>query len=803
MFSRANSDSAFAIPDAQFTAAAHRVKICKTENRSNGPAGSLSYTCLFSGTTWSGGIHRQIYETSRLSNPYQVVTFVQSASLSAIVFWIGEDRMVFRRSLFFTAKVLLTSALLASLAVAQQPAPQTAQPAPPPVQRHDYSKPRSHLFNFLAPYQAQTVPAPNFANTPRLDQLLKDGKLMLSLDDAITLALENNLDLAIARYNLSIADTDVLRTKAGASARGVNTGVVSGTPGGGGTGSTGASGGGAGGTSTGAGGAGAGSGGIVTSTLGGGPPTPQFDPSLNGTLQIEHATSRIASRVLTGNVPFSQTNSGVGNFTYNQGFATGTTLSVGFNNNRQTTNSLFSIYNPVLSSSIRMTLSQPLLQGFGIQLNRRNIVIAKNNREVADIAFRQQVISTVSQIQQIYWDLVNAYEDLQVKQRSLALAQQLLSDTQKQVQIGTMAPIEIVSAQSQVATTQQDLIVSQTNLQLQQLYIKNAITKNLNDQTLASAEVIPTDTMSMPTQEAVQPIQDLINDALQHRPELSSSRIDLVNRQISKKAIRNALLPVVDAFAFTGTSNLAGSPNPLNTTLTPFPNTGYGNVFTGLFGGDYPDYGVGISISIPIRNRAAQADQVRSELEYSQAQVRLQQLQNQIRIQVRNAAFAVQQNRARVQAAQSAQALAEQTLDAEQKKYLLGASTNYNVMQAQRDLAQAESNLVAARAAYEKSRVDLDTATGMTLTNLGIQIADAETGNVTQAPNVPGIVPRSTNPPVPGAPPTTMPQQTPPPATTQNPPPQALNIVNPLAAPQPAAHDQVPEHLRAGEVVSQ
>ncbi|MGH9524708.1 MAG: TolC family protein, partial [Terriglobales bacterium] len=646
----------------------------------------------------------------------------------------------------------------------------------------------------------QTVPAPSFANTPRLDQLLRDGKLMLSLDDAITLALENNLDLAIARYNLSIADTDVLRTKAGASARGVNTGVVSGTPGGGGTGSTGASGGGAGGTSTGAGGSGTGSGGIVTSTLGGGPSTPQFDPSLSGNLQIEHSTTRLTSTVLTGNIPFSQTNTGLANFSYNQGFATGTTLSVGFNNNRQATNSKFSIYNPILNSNVRMTLMQPLLQGFGVSLNRRNIVIAKNNREEADISFRLQIISTVSQIQQIYWDLVNAYEDLQVKQRSLALAQQLLSDTQKQVQIGTMAPIEIVSAQSQVATTQQDLIVSQTNLQLQQLYIKNAISKNLNDQTLASADVIPTDTMSMPSQEPVQPIQDLISDALQHRPELATSRIDLVNREINKKAFKNGLLPVVDAFAFTGTSNLAGPPNPLNSSVPGFAPTGYGDVFSGLFGGDYPDYGIGITISIPIRNRAAQADQVRSELEYSQAQVRLQQLQNQIRIQVRNAAFAVQQNRARVQAAQSAQQLAEQTLDAEQKKYLLGASTNYNVMQAQRDLAQSESNLVAARAAYEKSRVDLDTATGMTLGNLGIQIADAETGNVTQMPNVPGIVPRPANPPA--TQPRPMPQQTPP-ATTQNPPPQAFNLVNPLASPQVPAHDQVPEHLRAGQLVSQ
>ena len=667
-----------------------------------------------------------------------------------------------RRFFVFSGKLLIVAALLTTMAVAQQ--------AATPAQRVDYSKPKSHLFNFIAPYTPTDVPAPNFANSPRIDQLTRDGKLMLSLDDAIALALENNLDLGIARYNLSIADTDVLRTKAGAAARGVNTGIVSGTPGGTGSGSTGASGGGAGGTSAGAGGAGAGSGGIVLSTLGGGPSIPQFDPALSTTFDVEHSKSRISSAVLTGNVPFSQSNTTVGNFSYSQGFSPGTNLSVAFNNNRQTTNSRFSFFNPQLNSNFRLTLSQHLLQGFGVGLNTRTIRITKNNREVADIAFRQQVISTVSQIQQIYWDLVNAYEDVRVKERSLALANQLLSDTQKQVQIGTLAPIEIVRSQSNVATANQDLIVSQTNLQLQQLFIKNAITKNLNDQTLAGAEVIPTDTMAMPDQEPVQPVQDLINDALQHRPELASSRIDLVNRQINKKAFRNALLPTMDAFAFYGTSDLAGVQNPnLSGATTSTPTTGFTDVFGGLFSGNYPDYGIGVTVQIPIRNRAAQADQVRSELEYRQAEMRLQQLQNQIRIQVRNASFAVQQNRARVSAAEAAVQFANQSLDAEQKKYVLGASTNYNVMQAQRDLAQAESNLVNARAAYEKSRVDLDTSTGSTLTNLGIVIAEAESGNVSTMPKVPGVLPRADNPQAPqmnapsSNPPVTQPLGTPPP----------------------------------------
>ncbi len=615
-------------------------------------------------------------------------------------------------------------------------------------ERVDYSKPRSHLFNFLAPYIGRDVPIPNFTNSLRLDKMVKDGKLQLSLADSITLALENNLDLAIARYNLSIADTDILRTKAGASARGVPTGLVQGTPGGTGAGvTTGAAGSGVGGTTTGAGGAGTGTSGLVTSTLGAGPSVDSFDPLLTSSLSIEHATIPLSNIVTTGVLSLKQ-NTGTANFNYSQAWATGTALTVGFNNNRQTSNSLFSTLVPQINSNFRASFRQHLLAGFGIATNNRFIRIAKNNREISDVAFRQQVITTVSQIQNIYWDLVNAYEDVRVKERSLALAEKTLSDNRKQVEIGTLAPIEIVRAQSEVATRNQDLIVSQTNLQLQQLLMKNAITRNMNDPALAAADVIPSDTMSVPKEEPVVPTDELISDALAHRPELAQSRIDLTNREINKKAARNGLLPTVDLFGFYGAAALAGVQNPSNTELPPgtIAPTGYSNAFSTLFGNDFPDYGVGFSVNIPIRNRSAQADQVRSELEYRQAQMRLQQLQNQIRIEVRNAQFAVQQNRARVEAAQAAVRLQNETLDAEQKKYSLGASTNTLVLQAQRDVAQAESNLVTAMSAYEKSRVELDRVTGLTLTHLGIEIQDAETGQVQKQPTVPGVMPRPERP---------------------------------------------------------
>lgn len=601
-----------------------------------------------------------------------------------------------------------------------------------------YAQGKGYFPNPLGPYQGRDVPKPTLSNTGRVDSLVRDGKLMLSLNDAIALALENNLDLAIARYNLPIADTDILRTKAGSTVRGVNTGIVSGTPGGTGTGVTGgASGGGAGGTSTAAGGAGAGTSGIVSSTLGVGPTVESFDPMLTGSLAIEHGASPQSSTFITGTNVLKQ-NTGNANFSYQQAFATGTAFSVGFNNSRLTTNNLRTDFNPALNSSMRVTFRQHLLEGFGLANNRRFITIAKNNREISDVSFRQQVISTVSQIQNIYWDLVNAYEDVKAKERAVALAERLLADNQKQVQIGTLAPIEVVRAQSEVAARNQDLIVSQTNLQLQQLLMKNAVTRNMTDQTLATVPVIPTDTMNLPQVEPVVPVQDLISDALAHRPELASAQIDLTNRQITKKAARNALLPTVDFNTWYGTSALGGVAVGSGT----LGSANYSNTFQNLFNGDYPDYGVGLSINIPIRNRAAQADQVRSELEFRQAEMRLQQLQNQIRIEVRNAQFAVTQNRARVDAAIKGRQLAQESLDAEQKKYALGASTNYNVLQAQRDLATAESNLVAAMSAYEKSKVELDRVTGLTLPHLGIEMADAESGNVRKMPNVPTVIPR-------------------------------------------------------------
>ena len=627
-------------------------------------------------------------------------------------------------------------------------------PAPAPHQRFEitnYAKPRGYFPNPFAPYTARHMASPDLTNSPKIDQLMRNGKIYLSMDDAVTLALENNLDIAIQRYNFGIADTDVLRAKSGANGiLGVPFGVVQNTPGGGVGGLSGIVGSGPGGTSSASGGIGSGTAGFAGSTEGSGPPIPSFDPIVSGTLQFDRARFIPTS-------PFAGTsqNTTTGNFSYQQGFQTGTNLSVGFTNSRTTTNSLFSTVSPALSSSFQFKLTQHLLQGFGFGPNDRLIRITKNNREITDVAFRLQIITTVDQIENLYWNLVFAYENVRVAHESLAFAQKTLSDNQKQVQIGSLAPIEIVRAQNTVAADQQSLIQAETNLDLQQLLMKNALSRTLQDPALASAEVIPTTTMALPEQEPVTPTEELINQALQHRAELVESRIDLTNRDLSTKAIKNALLPSLDLFAYYNGSGTGGSQNPNYICLLPNPPSGfcngfvpaapvsYGSTLNELVNSSAPDKGMGVTLNIPIRNRQAQALSVRSQLEYRQAQMRLQQVENQVRIEVRNAQFAVTQNRAAVQSAQAGVELAKQSLDAEQKKFNLGASTSTLVLQNQSGLATAESNLVSAMAAYEKAQVELDRATGLLIEHAGIDIGDAERGEVTHTPKIPFVAPRT------------------------------------------------------------
>jgi outer membrane protein len=654
--------------------------------------------------------------------------------------------------------VVLLTLTISPLTMRAQDAPAPSPTAPQPAKAHpfsveDYSQPRSAFPHVLQPYTPRPIDQPNLGNSPRIDGLMHDGKIYLSINDAVALALENNLDLDIARYNLNIAEADLLRAKSGASILGVNTGIVQNTPGGGVGGLGGTVGSGTGGTTVAAGGAGTGTNGLVSSTLGIGSPITSFDPFVTGTLQLDKNEAISSSAISPAPGGILAQNTYTADFTYTQGLQWGTVLTAGFNNTHVTSNSGFALLTPQLSSNFQFKVTQNLLQGFGSLPNTRFIRIAKNNREISDVAFRLQIITTVDQIENIYWDLVYAFENVRVQQEAVTYAQKALSDAQRQAQVGTVAPIQVVSAESTAATGQQNLIVAQNNLQLEQLLMKNALSRSIEDPILAEADVIPTSTMQVPQDAPVIPIQDMINDALRHRAELVETRIDLQSREINYRAVRNSMLPTLDAFAYYGGSGLGGDVNsgcksPSGGACSGPPifgsstSVGYSGALHELVNSTAPDKGVGLSLTIPLRNRLAESNQVRSELEFRQAQVRQHQLENQVRIEVRNAQFDVKQNRVAVQAAQSAVDLARQTLDADQQKLKVGLTTTTAILQDASVLTTSESNLVSAKAAYEKSRIELDRATGLLLDHAGIDIADATRGQVSKLPNVPYVAPR-------------------------------------------------------------
>ncbi|HVT97191.1 MAG TPA: TolC family protein [Acidobacteriaceae bacterium] len=658
------------------------------------------------------------------------------------------------------------SCLLAGTAPSYAQAPQQTAPAAPglppeptpnytqPLFLHDtqrdFAKPRSHFPNPIAPYEPSTVQQPSFLNSQHLEDLIRDGKIYLSLGDAVLLALQNNYDIAIQRLNLDVADTDLLRTKAGQLPQGTPTSLVTNTLG---SSSAAVSSGGPGGASV----AGTGVGGIAVSTSGAGPLPENLDPYLQGTIQLQRQKSPQLNTLFSGGKTSLTTNTDEYNFTYNQGFRTGTALQVGFQNNRVTSDSPFNVYSPSLTTIFNAQLTQHLLQGFGWGLNSRFIVQATNNRRIADSVFRSQLLYTINQVEDIYWGLVSAYEDVQSKQRAVDQSSQLEKDNEKQLQIGSMAPLDVVNARSATSSDQQALIASQSNLEYQQLLMKQAIARNLDDPRIASAPVIPTDRVTLAeTPEERMSVEDLVRQAEANSPAVEQAILNMKNDEITLKAAKNGLLPTLDAYAFYGAQGLGGAQSPgcLNfftgQTCDPgtYPTVGYGTAVSHLFNSSGPNKGAGFTLNIPIRNRPAQALEARSQIEYRQAQMRLQQLYVQIRMQITNDQYALTNDRASVNAAIANQEYNRQSLDAENKKLHLGASTTANVLSQQRSLAAADAQLISARARYATDRAALEQALASTLDRYGISIVDAAMGQVNTAPVIPGLEPAKNLPEV-------------------------------------------------------
>ncbi len=488
----------------------------------------------------------------------------------------------------------------------------------------------------------------------------------------------------------------------------------------------------------------------MVSTDGAGPAPANFDPFLTGTVQLERASAPQANTLFSGGKTSLTTNTDQYNFTYNQGFRTGAVLQVSLNNTRQTTDNPFVDYSPQLSSTFQSKITQPFCTGPEFWVNRRFVQEAIYDRRITDSAFRQQILYTVNQVENIYWALVSSYEDLQAKERAIEQSRKVAADDRKQLEIGTMAPLDVVTADSAVASDEQALISSQSNLKYQQLIIKQAIARNLNDPALIAAPVIPTDRVSLEElPEEKQSADDLAKTAFQQRPELEQAVLSLKKDEITLKATRNGLLPQLNGFVFYNSSSLGGSQSrdaidfTTNAPYPPgtFPAAGYGTVLQDLFNSSAPDKGAGFTLSVPLRNRTAQADRSRSLIEYRQAQLRLEQLYTEIRMQVVNQQFALTNDRAAVLAAEAAERYNAQSLDAEQKKLHLGASTTALVLQQSRNLATAENSLISAQAAYARDRALLYQLLATTLQHYGISLGDAATGAVKEVPVIPGLEP--------------------------------------------------------------
>ncbi len=628
----------------------------------------------------------------------------------------------------------LLNSLLAVILVAQ-PLAVSAQDTQ--GTRIDYSKGPNTFPNLFRAYDTPVVPDIQLANSDRLDQLLSQGTLYLSLDDALALAIENNLDLAVARYNPMLADTDLLRAKSGQQLRGVQTQIS--------TLSTGTSiggGGGGGGEATGitgrAGGGGAGGGGQGDAASFFGTQSVNLDPTMFGGLDWGHNSNPQASDFVIGSnvlvIEDSTAFLGV-----RQGFITGATASVIYANRHSDSSSINANLNPTNRSNITLRVEQPLMRGFGKSVNTRNIRVARRNQVITDLAFKQQVIEVVARVADLYWDLVSLRAAAASARESLDLAQKLYQDNTRRVEIGTLAAIEVVRAEAEVAAREEELTIAETRVRLQQTLFKNAISVNgMSSPSLASSRIMPTDSINVPASEDLGPTEELMRLALAIRPDIEQSRLRLGNTDINLKAIRNARLPSVNlSFDFTN-NGLAGQLNP-NFQGSSIPSEffigGPGTAFKQILRRNFPDYQVGININIPLRNRQAQADLAATLLQKRQAEIGLTQASNSIRVDVQNAVIGVEQARARHNSAVKTVTLQQRTLEAEQKKFDLGASTIFLVVQAQRDLAIARSQEIAAENNYVVARTALDQATGRILDAHNITLEEAVHGRVARPAN--------------------------------------------------------------------
>ena len=613
--------------------------------------------------------------------------------------------------------VVLMTVAPAAPAFAQKQGDSTPPAQPQPASRiiqvnnQNYTYGKRWFPNIIAPYTQTTVPEPVLLNAPRIEQMVQNGKLSISLQDAVDLALQNNLAIVIERYTPWLAEASILHTLSG---QGTTSGPVS-----------------------------------ALGTI----PALNFDPQITSTFSLDQRIIPVNNPLIAGTGGSAAvgtfnslaTHTAIGDIQYSQGFHTGTFFSAAFNNTRGSTSSAASFFDPFVQSNFIFTASQQLLNGFGLLANEHFIRIAKVNKSIADQSLVQQVITSITAVGNAYWELVFARGSVDVAKQEIALADKTYSDNKKQVDVGTLAPLEIVQAEAQLATAQQALIVAQTTVLQDQLTLLNLIAKNPNSPVLRTVEIIPTDTAdTAPPEVEKLPLEDLIKEAVTKRPEVLQAGLQIKGDDINVRVTRNALLPLLTLSGIYATEGLAGTSHPctLNATNCTAPppqiitglTTALGDVFTA----PYPEYNAQISLTIPIRNRAAQANNVIATLTERSDQANYQQIVNNAAIDVHNAQITLEQARIALAAAVKTRDLDQQTLEAEQKKLQVGASTLFNIVSDQNTLASAASAEVRARVNLVEGKVNFDRAMGRTLDVYNITIADAKSGRPTKDTLIPG-----------------------------------------------------------------
>jgi outer membrane protein TolC len=625
--------------------------------------------------------------------------------------------MIYSRSL--TTFLVL---ILAFSAAAQTAEVSIEEPKLPPV-----------IGPLVRPFHVQRriVSPAKLSDTRRLELLVRAGNLYLSVQDVIALTLENNIDIAVQRYAPFLSREVLRRTESGQFLRNVVqpispgpqsvslAGVTSTTVGLPDTGS------------------GVSSGGGLVISIGTNPPT--LDPVLFANANFQHQTSPESNLLLAG-VPALVNDTRAFTAGYFQQFVTGTLGQLTFSSTRNHLNSPAFETNPFTSGSLDFFVQQPLLQGFSIAANNRYIRVAKNNMKVSDLQLKRQVITTVSAVLNLYWDLVSFNDDLRIREQALATAQKLLEDNQHQVELGSLPKIEVTRAQAEVSSTKENLLIAQTNVSQQEIVLKNALSRNgVASPDMDEVHVITLDQIVVPATEDLKPTPELIDQALHARTELEQARINLESYKINLAGTKNGLLPTLSAFAEFTNNALSGDPNALTPGVIPpqFAIGGYGNFLAQIFQRHFPNYSAGFSLNIPFRNRQPQADYVTDLLTVRQNELLLQKAINQVRVDVKNAVIGLQQARARYETAVATRTLAQQTLEAEQNRFKFGESTIALVVQSQRDLANNQEAEIQAMANYTHAKIAFDDAVGQSLEVNNISMAEAAAGRVAHESAIP------------------------------------------------------------------